>query len=323
MNADRDVIFVNPRGTMHSDPFLSCPEDRRIHRSSRSIWSSPGQSTADLAAAAVADCRKRLATTGVDFAAYNSLENATDHADLRTALGIEGMEPLRGVLRFRPGIADSAEPPGRCSFGGPGFGGATEHQHRRPMVGGPGQRTGRDHPGVRGPISLHRCVPRSDADVHRRPSMLLDRDTGTGHGDGSVRDGTCPSPSTDAKLVPLLVDWSRDATRVADIPRMIYAASRGDVTLAAEAIAASDLPAEQRGILGYGLTLGAYCQEMTNWTTPEEALAGARKAMPGPARRRPAGHTDGQPHLRRVPRLGRRPIAILPHANRSPARSRR
>ena len=51
---------------------------------------------------------------------------------------------------------------------------------------------------------------------------------------------------------------------------MIFDAARGDVTLAAQAIAASDLPPEQRGILGTGLALGAYCQEMANWTTPEQ-----------------------------------------------------
>ena len=34
-------------------------------------------------------------------------------------------------------------------------------------------------------------------------------------------------------------------------------------------------------MLGYWLTLGTYCQEMANWTTPQDALAGARKAMPG------------------------------------------
>jgi hypothetical protein len=83
------------------------------------------------------------------------------------------------------------------------------------------------------------------------------------------------------KLVPLLVDWSKDPAKVADIPRMIFDAARGDVTLAANAIVASDLPPEQRGILGYGLTLGAYCQEMANWTTPDQALAVARMAMPG------------------------------------------
>lgn len=37
----------------------------------------------------------------------------------------------------------------------------------------------------------------------------------------------------------------------------------------------------QREILGTGLALGAYCQEMAKWTTPEQALTEARRAMPG------------------------------------------
>ena len=82
MNAERDVIFVNQRGTVHSDPHLSCPEmDDFTAQGVYLVLEAP--STADLDAAAVAACRKRLTSTGVDLAAYNSHENASDIADLR------------------------------------------------------------------------------------------------------------------------------------------------------------------------------------------------------------------------------------------------
>src|SRR5262249_50333078 len=69
--------------------------------------------------------------------------------------------------------------------------------------------------------------------------------------------------------------------KVTDIPRMIFALAHGDGRLAGAGIAASAPSGQQRGLLGAGLALGAYCQEMANWTTPDQALAQARAAMPG------------------------------------------
>jgi hypothetical protein len=52
MNSDRDVIFVNQRGTVHSDPHLSCPEmDDFSTRATQLVFQAPA--TADLDAAAV------------------------------------------------------------------------------------------------------------------------------------------------------------------------------------------------------------------------------------------------------------------------------
>ena len=51
MNANRDVIFVNPRGTIHSDPFISCPEtDEFAAQLIGLVFAAP--STADLDAKA-------------------------------------------------------------------------------------------------------------------------------------------------------------------------------------------------------------------------------------------------------------------------------
>jgi hypothetical protein len=64
MNADRDVIFVNPRSTLHSDPHLGCPEmDELSARSVGLVYQAA--STAALDAAAITACRERLAPTGV------------------------------------------------------------------------------------------------------------------------------------------------------------------------------------------------------------------------------------------------------------------
>ena len=85
---DRDVIFLDQRGALKSEPFLSCPEvDTFMEHTVELSWSAPA--TAEQGAAATRTCRVRLAAAGADLAAYNTTENAADVADLRTALGID------------------------------------------------------------------------------------------------------------------------------------------------------------------------------------------------------------------------------------------
>lgn len=60
------------------------------------------------------------------------------------------------------------------------------------------------------------------------------------------------------KLIPVVLEWSASPTKVVDIPRMIDNIATGDGTPAAGAIAAGDVPAEQRGLLGAGPGLGAF-----------------------------------------------------------------
>ena len=63
---------------------------------------------------------------------------------------------------------------------------------------------------------------------------------------------------------------------------MIYNLANGDGSIAAAAIAvaAHEVPADQQGIIGVGNALDAYCQDMANWTTPQQALLHARTSMP-------------------------------------------
>ena len=279
MNANRDVIFVNPRGTVHSDPFLSCPEiDEFNSKSVGLVFAEP--STAELDTAAVAACRERLAPTGVDFAAYDSLENAADMADLRVALGIKewnlygvsyGSDLAQQILRDHPEgirsvVLDSVVP---TTIN------IVDRWWEAPASGLAAMAQAcKDQPACAAayPDLVGVFTKTVDA-LNRTPARVTVADP-AGRPVAVTVDGF--------KLVPLILDWSRDSARVADIPRMIFDAAHGDVTLAAQGIAASgDVPPEQRGIAGSGLAFGAYCQEMANWTTPEQALAAARKTMPG------------------------------------------
>jgi pimeloyl-ACP methyl ester carboxylesterase len=86
--AERDVIIFDQRGVGQSMPSLDCPEMRELQ-----IELLDDALTAeeynDAEAPAVAACQSRLASEGVDLAAYNSESNAADVADLRVALGID------------------------------------------------------------------------------------------------------------------------------------------------------------------------------------------------------------------------------------------
>jgi len=87
LNRDRDVIFIDQRGTLHSDPFLSCPEIDQFMADSAGM-SVQSQSTADKDLDAVRACRTRLASDGYDLSAYNTTENAADIADWRHTSGV-------------------------------------------------------------------------------------------------------------------------------------------------------------------------------------------------------------------------------------------
>jgi pimeloyl-ACP methyl ester carboxylesterase len=121
---DRDVIFLDQRGALKSDPFLSCPEIDTFMESTVGLsWSAP--ETAQQSAAVVRTCRERLASAGVDLAAYNTTESASDIADLRIAMGIDrwniygvsyGTDLALQVLRDHPEgirtvVVDAVVPP--------------------------------------------------------------------------------------------------------------------------------------------------------------------------------------------------------------------
>lgn len=278
MNADRDVIFVNQRGTVHSDPHLSCPEmDDFTTAAVQLDFQAPA--TADLDAAAVTACRNRLSSSGVDLAAYNTRENAADIADLREKLGIAawnvygvsyGTDLALQLLRSHPAgirsmVLDSVVPP-QLNL--------VDHWWEAPASGLASIFTAcADQPAC---ATAYPNLPTVFLDtVNRLSQTPITVTTSTPTGDA------IPVTIDGFKLIPLVLEWSAEPTKAIDIPRMIFNLSRGDGALAGAGIAASAPPAPERGLLGAGLALGAYCQEMADWTDPDQALALARQAMPG------------------------------------------
>jgi pimeloyl-ACP methyl ester carboxylesterase len=85
---DRDVYVVSQRGTMFSEPALTCASIDNFARELLSLrFYSETTKRAHLAATEA--CHSELAATGADLSVYNSTESAADFADLRKVFGYE------------------------------------------------------------------------------------------------------------------------------------------------------------------------------------------------------------------------------------------
>lgn len=102
---DRDLILVDFRGTVSSDPFLSCPEFGQLE-----VDTWPERPTVEEFFQANRACRDRLAEVA-DLRHYGSVDTALDVRDLRIALGLDrwnviafsaGGEPAFQLLRLDP-----------------------------------------------------------------------------------------------------------------------------------------------------------------------------------------------------------------------------
>jgi len=85
--AHHDLIYIDQRGTGYSQPNLDCPER------DAAIWTDLGRSAPypteyATVATAIQACKQRLEAAGIDLAAYDTVSNATDIADVRVAMGI-------------------------------------------------------------------------------------------------------------------------------------------------------------------------------------------------------------------------------------------
>ena len=120
--AERDIIIIDQRGTGMSNPPLYCRE--ALFRFG-DILSSPHSQHAELLLEILGDCRNRLASNGVQFDAFHSLNNARDVVNVLLALGYEewnlvgvsygtrlALEIMRDSPRhLRSVILDSVYPP--------------------------------------------------------------------------------------------------------------------------------------------------------------------------------------------------------------------
>ena len=130
INRDRDLILMDQRGALYSEPALTCPDLDHFFVSSLGL-PLDAPSTGQLHAAAARACYLRSLATRSDLSAYNTTESAADLAALRTVLGIEqwnvfgvsyGTNLALTLMRehaegIRSVVIDSVEPPSSVNVG--------------------------------------------------------------------------------------------------------------------------------------------------------------------------------------------------------------
>lgn len=109
LRADRDLIIFDKRGNRYSKPWLRCPELKLVSNSNEN------DALEDRLKATKA-CRDRLTKSGVNLAAFNSVESAHDVAVLVNSLGYKkvnlygvsyGTELVFNIMREHPEIIRS------------------------------------------------------------------------------------------------------------------------------------------------------------------------------------------------------------------------
>jgi len=277
MNADRDVYFAAQRGNYHSEPQLTCPDyDTFTDQTAISLkFVAPSTGARDLEA--VKACRDHLAATGADLAAYNTVENAADIADLRKALGIKewnvygvsyGTNVAQVLLRDHPEgirsmVLDSVSPLNQNLFkeGWPASAGMYQAIFdacaSQPVCAAA-------YPNLKEEFTA--TVSR----LNQTPLVAT----------ANNAQGQPVQVNIDGYTLAWLVSGQSYSgpSGFATIPSMIHAAANGDGSKAAAARVARIVPP---GLLGYGLAFGAYCREIASWTSEDEVLAAGKAVLPG------------------------------------------
>jgi pimeloyl-ACP methyl ester carboxylesterase len=278
---DRDILAMSQRGTMFSEPALTCVAGDDFARELLGLrFYSEATKRAHLAATEA--CRRELAATGADLSAYNSTESAADFADLRKALGYEtwnvygtsyGSYLAQTLMRDHPEgirsvVLDSVLP--------------TTYNVAANWLNA---RDGFDN-------IFQACA--AEAACNAAHPRLEETFTGLVNKleaeplTATVRD---PATGEDVKVVidgGALVDWLRNQNYA--VPTLQAAPNRIDGLAAGrpdaiEAIAldrASRAPPPGPDVpaLGYGLAVGVSCRESYPFATPEDLAAAGREAFP-------------------------------------------
>lgn len=276
LNHHREVIVLAQRGTYGSKPLLPCrPLDNFRAKVGRRL-SAP--STGRGLAAAAARCRARLRARGIDLAAFNTIENAADVADLRQVLKIRswdvfahsyGTELGLTYMRLHPAgihsvVLDGTVPPSVASLGWTwsSFRESFDNifnacraqkpcRERYPHIAQTYVRLVNRL--AAHPVTTSVWVP----GLKRRVTVNLDGDA--------------------------LVNWlTRQSHFAATVPLEIDELAHGHPRrIALEWAEARATAPAHRGIFGYGLTYGVWCSEWLPYQTKRQELRLARRAFPG------------------------------------------
>src|SRR6476620_9350048 len=278
---DRDILVVSQRGTMFSEPALTCASEDDFARELLGLrFYSEATKRAHFAATEA--CHRELAATGADLSAYNSTESAADFADLRKVLGFTtwnvygtsyGSYLAQTLMRDHPEgirsiVLDSVLPTTYTITG--------NWQNARAGFGNLFQACAAETACNAAHPHLEETFTRLVNKLEAEPLTTTVSDPPTGEDVRVVLDGGA------------LVDWLRNQNYA--VPLLRAAPDRIDGLAAGrpdslEAIAKDragrappsgpDVPA-----LGYGLSYGVSCREDYPFATPEDLAAAGREAFP-------------------------------------------
>jgi pimeloyl-ACP methyl ester carboxylesterase len=278
---DRDILVVSQRGTMFSEPALTCaPVDDFARELLGLRFYSAAIERAHLAATEA--CHRELAATGAELSAYNSTESAADFVDLRKVLGVAvwnvygtsyGSYLAQTLMRDHPEgirsvVLDSVLPttytiPANWRNTRAGF----DNLFHACAVE---TACNAAHP------HLEETFTRLVNNLEAAPLTTTVRDPATGKDVEVVLDGGA------------LVDWLRNQTYAVPLLRAAperidgLAAARPDSIQAIAKDRAGRAPSSGPDVpaLGYGLSYGVSCREDYPFATPQDLAAAGRQAFP-------------------------------------------
>jgi pimeloyl-ACP methyl ester carboxylesterase len=277
---DRDIYAMSQRGTMFSEPALTCAASDDFARELLGMrFYSEATKRAHLAATET--CHRELAATGADLSAYNSTESAADFADLRKVLGIDawnvygmsyGSYLAQTLMRDHPEgirsvVLDSVLPATynvaqNWQNARAGFDNIFQACEAEPACNTAHPRLEKTFTGL---------VNKLEAE----PLRSTVKDPATGKDVEIVIDGGA------------LVDWLRNQNygvpMLQAAPDRIEGLAAGNPKaieeIALDRVSRAPPPGPDVPALGYGLSYGVSCRESYPFATPEDLAASGRKAF--------------------------------------------
>jgi pimeloyl-ACP methyl ester carboxylesterase len=278
---DRDIVVMSQRGTMFSEPALTCVSNDNFARELLGLrYYSEATKRAHLAATEA--CHRDLSATGADLSAYNSTESAADFADLRKVLGLAawnvygtsyGSYLAQTLMRDHPEgirsvVLDSVLPttytiPANWRNARDGFSNIFQACAAEAACNAA-------HP------NLEQTFTGLVNKLETEPLAATVKDPATGEDIKVVIDGGA------------LVDWLRNQNYALPMLRAApdridgLAAGRPDAieVIALDRASRAPPPSPGAPAFGYGLALGVTCREDYPFATPEELAAAGREAFP-------------------------------------------
>ena len=278
---DRDIYVVSQRGTMFSEPALTCAADDNFARELLGLcFYSEATKRAHLAATEA--CHRELTATGADLSAYNSTESAADFADLRKVLGYEtwnvygmsyGSYLAQTLMRDHPEgirsvVLDSVLPAT--------YNVAQNWQNARDAFDNIFQACAAEAACNAAHPHLEQTFTGLVNKLEAEPLTATVKDPATGKDINVVIDGGA------------LIDWLRNQNYAVPMlqaaPNRIdgLAAGRPDAiqAIGLDRVSRAPPPGPDVPALGYGLSYGVSCRESYPFATLEDLAAAGRKAFP-------------------------------------------